>query len=291
MKRIIIALLIACMLIGVLSACGSGAKAADAKTDSTTQAEAKNTDNPDDTGKAAEEGGSSGSIYTTPGDELTDYLNALTKPEEEYINSITGIEASDMETMGAQMTIAFPNVAVLSLPMYDILSVEDLPREEGKMMLSGMDAVREKSGKEIKFSAGRTYTEDTETYKSGDKISEKGSLDMQTNTLTIELKIESGGKVINRTVFESVILKDGTCLIQYLNAANLMDGSKVSTNAVFKRYNKGEYTAVVAGFDGKTDFSYDSIAGKGDIQSEEMAKNYKVTGKFTVRDGKVEFTK
>lgn len=175
--------------------------------------------------------------------------------------------------------------------MYDILSVEDLPKEEGKLMLSGMDAVRERNGKEIKFSAGRTFTEETGTYKSGDKISEKGSLDMQTNTLTIEQKIESGGKTVNRTVFESVVLKDGTCLIQYLNAVNSMDGSRVSTNAVFKHYNKGEYTAVVANFDGKIDFTYDSIAGKGDIQPEDMAKNYKVTGKFTVKGGKVEFAK
>lgn len=291
MKKIIIALLIACMLIGALSACGQEPKAADTVASSTAQAE-ENNEKPEAPKAEASTGeGSSGSIYVTPGDELTDYLKALTWLEEEYIKTIDESGLTDMDALGAQMSISMPSLAFLALPMYDVLSVEDLPKEEGKLMLSGMDAVREKKGNEIRFSAGMTYTEENGINKKGDKYSEIGTLDTKTNFLSGETKIENGGKISSRAAYEAVVLKDGTCIIQYFSAGSSGVDSNAKPFAVFKRYNKDGYTAIVTDFESETNFAYDSIAGKGDIQPEEMAKKYKVTAKFTVKDGKVEFTK
>ena len=291
MKKIIIALLIACMLIGALSACGQEPKAADTVTSSTAQTEENNEKSEAPKAEASTGEGSSGSIYVTPGDELTDYLKALTWLEEEYIKTIDESGLSDMDALGAQMSISIPGLAFLALPMYDVLSVEDLPKEEGKLMLSGMDAVREKKGNEIRFSAGMTYTEENGINKKGDKYSEIGILDTKTNFLSGETKIENGGKISSRAAYEAVVLKDGTCIIQYFSVGSSGVDSNAKPFAVFKRYNKDGYTAIVTDFESETNFTYDSIAGKGDIQPEEMAKKYKVTAKFTVKDGKVEFTK
>lgn len=291
MKKIIIIALIACMAISILSGCGS--KPADANGDNTVQTEVKNSDSPDN-GESSPDSSSvdPGGIYKTAGSELTDFQDALLNSEKVFEDALGSEEISSTATLDAQMAIALPNMAILSLSFYDLLSTEDVPKAEGKLALSGFDGVREKSSDEIKFSANHTYTEDTSMNKVGDKYSEKGSLNTKTNTLVIELISERDGKTTSRTVYEAVILKDGTYIIQYFNAAvSTKEDASVNTTAVFKRFNNNEYVAVTGDFEGKTDFSYDSIAGKGDLQPDAMAKNYSVTGKFTVKDGKAVFSK
>lgn len=301
MKKIIILMLVACMFIGILSACGL--KKTDKNGENTAQSSVNNSENSESTsgndqnaGVSKDESGSAsvnpGGIYKTSGSELTDFQDALLNSEKVFEEPLNSEDLNNSGSLDAQMAIAMSGMSIISLSMYDLLSPEDLPREEGKLILSGYDGVREKSGDEIKFSSNYTYPEDTAMNKAGDKYLETGTLNTRTNTLLIESSLERGGKKTTRTVYEAVILKDGTFIIQYLNAAvSSRDEASINTSAVFKRYNANEYVAIAGGFDGKMDFSYDSIAGKGDLQADAMAKNYKVIGKFTVKDGKASFSK
>jgi hypothetical protein len=170
--------------------------------------------------------------------------------------------------------------------------MEDLPKEEGDLMLYGYPGVREKSGDEIKFSGEKKYTEDAQSYKAGDVFSEKGSLNTSTNTLLYESKTERAGSIIDRMVLEVVILKDGTYLLQYREFfQSEREGEPSNVNAVFKRFNKNEYSAITADMQGNADFIYDSIAGRGDMQAEAMAKDCNITGKFAVTGGNASFAK
>lgn len=294
MKKVLIITLIACMVIGTLSACGASSKSAAAKVENAAQTEANNSGSSGKTeasSKTESAGGSSNAIYKESGSELTYFLSALMDPEKAFNDAIGETEITDMDIMNAQMARVLPNLELLTLPQYDMLSAEDLPKKEGKLMMAGYDGIREKSGNKIKFSASYTFPEDSGINKKGDRYAEKGTLDMATNILVMESTTERDGKMISRAVFEAVILEDGTNIVQYLNVGKMMEDYKKSTNAVFKRYNKNEYLAITAEFEGDMDFKYDSIAGKGDLQPEAMAKNYMITRKFTVKDGKVDISK
>ena len=300
MRKFIIIALIASMAIVTLSACGI--KSTGANKDNSVKSNVNNS-NSSSNGENKQKvnspkdgpsstSGNLGGIYKTAGDELTDFANALQESEEAFDKVIDSGKTDDMAELDAFISKSLPGLALISLPQYDMLPGENLPKKEGKMMLSGYEGVREKSGDEIKFSASYTATEDSNIDKKGDKYSEKGSLNTKTNTLVLESNYDRGGKTITHIVFEAVILKDGTYIIQYLKAANsLKEDASIDTSGVFKRYNKNEYVAVISKFDGKMDFKYDSIVGKGDLQPDTMAKNYKVTGKFTVKDGKSVFSK
>lgn len=235
----------------------------------------------------------SGDIYKTPGDELSEYVSYITAAESPFTKAIEDVSGdADMDILAAQMTLAAPELSLSFLGMYDLLSLEDTARKEGTLALSGYQGVREKKGDEITFTGSKEYTEDSSMNKKGDKVTEQGTLNTSKNTLMYEYKLERGGKVISRTIIETAVLEDGTCLLQYMSSNVNSDGSVLPVgNAAFKRYNGSEYTALAAGFDSGADFKYDSIIGKGDVQADTMAAKYTIKGRFTVKDGKAEIAK
>ncbi len=306
MKRYIGLILVVVLLFSMLTGCGKSAdnnsgennQADNVFSDSSAKADVSSGDPSKDTGDPSKDnadssGGNTGAIYISAGSELTDFLTAITDAEEVFEESLNSID--DDNSIFAQLDRVIMNMSLISLPMYDILSVENLPKEEGKLMLSGYDGIREKNGDEIKFSARNEYTEDDQmNNKSGDLYTEQGTLNTSTNTLVMESKKERAGSVLSRTVLEAVILKDGTCLLQYFDVSQAMrEGAEPNTTVVFKRFNKTDYTAIIADMEGKTDFSYDSIVGKGDLQAEAMAGagKYTITGTFSVKDGNATYTK
>lgn len=297
MKKIIVLALIAALILSLFTGCGKAGAIAGGASE---QAEAG--DNADkatgnDNAKADSNkgsgGGKSSSIYKEAGMELGDYTTAVTDAEKPFSDAIEeGITDDDMDTLSAEISIAVPNLSIAGFSFYDMISIEDMPKEKGKLMLSGNEGVREKNGNEIKFSSGTTYDEDKGMNKKGDKVSEQGTLNTSSNTLVYESKLERDGKIVSHTIMETAILDNGTYLVQYISVSeSYRESDPPSRVAVFKRYNKDEYIALTATFEGGTDFIYDSIAGKGDIQPEAMAKNYTINGRFTVKGGKVEFAK
>jgi hypothetical protein len=295
MKKVLALIMAAFLIVGLLAGCGTGkSQAGSAQGETAVSGTANSGDaaaGKDTKGVGNSNLGKTGVEYTEGGVELTDYTNALSNAEKPFADLFEkSLTDPDMDTLSAQMTLAMPELALALLGEYDVLSIGDMPKKEGKLMLSGYHAVREKKGKVIKFTADMEYTEDTGMNKKGDKITEKGSLDMSTSSLTYERKVENGGNLLSRTIIETVILKDGTCIMQYIST-----GSGLSENAtgeaVFKRYNSSGYTALVASMDANTGFKYDSVIGKGDIQPDAMAANYTIKTRFTVKDGKAEVTK
>ncbi len=290
MKKVIALILTAFLIVGLFAGCGSGkSQAGNAPGAGSVQVAGEAALKAD--GDSGEDAGISGVEYTEGGVELTDYVNALSNAEKPFADLFeSSLTDPDMDTLSAQMTLAMPGLALALLGEYDILSIGDAPKKEGKLMLSGYHGVREKSGNVIKFAADMEYTEDTGMNKKGDRITEQGSLDMSTNSLLYERKVENGGKLLSRMILESVILKDGTCILQYFSAGAGLSGS-TNGEAVFKRYDSSGYTALVASMDANTDFKFDSIIGKGDVQPDAMAANCTIKARFTAKDGKVEVAK
>ena len=291
MKKIIALFLTAFLLVGLFAGCGSGkSQAGSAPVAGSVQVAGETAGG----GADVDNGGNAGNLgveYTEGGLELTDYSSALSNAEKPFADLFEkSITDPDMDILSAQMTLAMPELALALICEYDVLSIGDAPKKEGTLMLSGYHAVREKSGNVIKFDADMEYTEDTGMNKKGDKITEQGSLDMSKNSLIYERKVENGGNLLSRTIIESVILKDGTCILQYFSTGNGLSGN-ANGEAVFKRYDSNGYTALVAGVDAKTDFKYDSIIGKGDIQPDAMAANCTIKARFTAKGGKAEVTK
>lgn len=306
MKKILIIMLLVTMLLFIMTACGgtgstketgNGDPAANVGPSGADKGEDGNNVPADEGGNASDSGSSpagngAGGIYKTSGNELSDFSTSFTETETPYSDSISSLESPSMDTLSVTMAVMMPNLDLAMLAGYDILSVDDLPKEEGKLLLSDLEGVREKSGDKINFSASHTYDEDGNVNKKGDKVTEKGVLDTSKNELTFEFSTERGGKLINRTVMEAVILKDGTHLMQYFKVAEgYSEGSPATASAVFKRFSKDDYKGISAKFDPNYDFKYDSILGKGDIQPEAMAKNYTIEGTLTVAGGKVDFKK
>lgn len=266
-------------MLGILSGCGPSGSG-----DGSEQAASS---------KGVSGSGGSDAIYKTAGSELTDYAASFLELQEIFEEALKeGIPEEDMDVLRAQMVRTGCDLILATLGPYDVLDLGDEAREEGELMLSGIAAVREKDGNKITFSANHEYTEENGLNKAGDIYSEQGTLDISANTLVYESTTQREGKLFSRTVAEAVILDNGVHLFQYFHAAGSSTENKPSTmTAVFKRYNKDEYSAVTAEFEGETDFTYDSIIGKGDIQTDAMAKNYTVNGVFTVKDGKAVFSK
>lgn len=236
--------------------------------------------------------GNSGSIYKTPGKEFSDYFEALNNPEKSFDTIITKDEviSSDMDALEPGMFRLIPVGALASLAGYEELK----DGVQGKLPLSGYEATKEKKGNEIIFKASHAYTQGEGRRQTGDKYRQNGVLNTSTNALSFETVVESEGNPVERIVCESRILPDGTCTFQYLTvskAAGVRASDKATKLAVFKRYDKTSYTAIVATFDSQFDFTYDSILGKNNITAEEMAKKYKINGKFTVKGGKAAFEK
>ncbi|NTV89213.1 MAG: hypothetical protein HGA22_02445 [Clostridiales bacterium] len=286
MKKSLALVLSVILLLGVLTACGQATTgnnpASEASEASAVQPAAAGEN------KSAAEAGSS-DIYKTKGSELTDFLNAFTSTEGLFEEPMNAIDSGN--SAFAQVDRVSVNMAMLTLPQYDILSTEDLPKEEGTLMLSGFTGVREKSGDVVTFSSKTEYTEDQFNYKKGDIFNEEGSLNTSTNTLVLEQKRIRDGSVIVRIVLEAVILKNGTYLVQYLNvSASPTEGAEPNTTAVFKRFNQKEYSAVIADMNPDTAFTFKSIAGAGDVKPDDMASGYKITSRFEVRDGKATYT-
>lgn len=309
MKKTTALLLVIVLSLGMLTACGDkkevipgggGDTTADAKngngsTDNTQEAQGTDKPSGDSMQPEGANNGITGSIYKTPGQELTDFYDALGEPEKPYDDIIKNDEAiaSDMEALRIDALRLVPWGVMTYLLEFDAIEGTG-DKKQGTLPMSGYEGIREKSGSEIRFSAKHEYTADEGTNKQGDKGRLQGVLDTSSNTLTFEFKTERDGKVVRRVVLEAMILPDGTCISQYLTVSKpigLRESDQVTKAAVFKRYGKEGYSAVAATFDSDFDFTYNSIVGKTGITPEEMSKEYKVDGIITVKDGKAAFEK
>ena len=136
----------------------------------------------------------------------------------------------------------------------------------------------------------------TAMYNPGDRAQLKAVLDTKEMTLCCESSLERNKEMFSRTVLEVVFLPDGTILSQIFHVEG-SDGHTTNEYTVFKRISGNSYSCLVAmtadqdidtiGLD--YNFTYESIIGKGDITTEQMAKGRMITHVFTVEKDKVSY--
>lgn len=126
----------------------------------------------------------------------------------------------------------------------------------------------------------------------GDHAHLEATLDTKNLTLSYENTLERDGEIVDRTVLEVVILPDGTILFQFFHMENLyLYDSSAREYAVFKRISGDSYSSIVADIGFDFDFTYNSIIGRGDMTTEQMARSHTPLGIahiFTVEDRHVQ---
>jgi predicted small lipoprotein YifL len=274
-----------------LTACGSSKD----KVTSSNSTEVKQTSTIENTGN--EESQTNSSTTETSGDYsdfktglstfITDYID-VKEPSYNAIDKSPEKDKFIFELLG----IYTPDLIIAQVPMYDALNpLSNGSKVTGKLMLSSIEAYKEKEGDKIKFGSEHTYDKDQGANKNGDKVSTTGYLDTVKNFLMIENKTESKGKVISRSVFEILRLPDATYKMQMFSC-NIENSSKIM-NETFLSFHKNRYNCILAQSEKNVEFTYKSLgnAGNGELSVEEMSKDYNATFQATVNNGKVVFEK
>lgn len=235
-----------------------------------------NDNNDPEQGGSTTKGNSKGGIYTKPGDELTDFMDAFNDAIDPYEGPINHFETDDFSLFNVTMDYVIPQLYISLIGKYDLLAV--FGTEEGEY--------RNATGSVIAF--GKEYVRAENGFspndKKGDKIVEKGSLDTGTNTLKLDEYVERDGKKVFRTVTEAVLLSDGSFIVQTLQAPHSKENisTKDAGKAYFMVFGNGRLEMIHAEFPYDFDFTYTSISGKAGITVEDMADGYEKIRNLTV---------
>jgi predicted small lipoprotein YifL len=244
--------------------------------------------NQSDTGKAADGGdrseGPKGGIYKEPGSELGDFYSFVDDTVGVHERAMNSYETDDFYLSFVTADPMVLTTALLSLSMLDYIESGDNMREEGR--LNGADAVRERNGDKITFSMKRVREEDgfDRVSKKGDVSVETGTLDMSSNTVTIEAKIERDGEVIERSICETVVLPDNTIIAQVLRKPIPPEDDRVANEgkAYFLRFNTEKFEIVTAKFEPDVNFTYRSIVGDASATPDSMSEGYTMVRRMTI---------
>ena len=296
MRKIISIVLVCLLLVMLFAGCGGKAPVQSSEPAPSTSEPASSSnaaENPPAENKAPEPAASDtkDGIYEEPGEELEDFYNAVNSAAGAFERAANTYDTTDLE-LDPRGDLLAMTLDMVMIVQYDYIQPGDNAKEVGQVAKG--DAVREKNGDVITFSRKKVMEEDGfgGTQKKGDIISEGGTLNTSTNTLSYEAKTERDGALISRSVAECVILEDGTYLVQTLKKLKPIHERATDRGvAWFGRFNNNELEIIKAYFDPDVNFTYDSIAGKTDAAPESMAEGYKKATKMVVKDGKVEMTK
>lgn len=238
-------------------------------------------------------GGDTGGIYREAGKELGDFYDAFNGGMGVFERAVNTFETDDWDLSNVRGDFIAPTGAIVTLSQYDYLQSGDNAREEGKN--GDFDAVREKNGDVITFSQSMTREEDgfEPNAKKGDVVSESGTLNTATDTMTMEAKTERGGTVVSRTVSEVVRLPDGTFIAQIIDKPQAPADTRVEDRGVarFVRFTATELEIITAYFPPEVNFTYNTIVGKSDAAPESMAEGYTKARQLLVKDGVASATK
>ncbi len=277
MKKAIALLTVLFCITAVLSGCG-GAKRVEGTSFGTAV---------ESGGVAAPANNQAGGIYKTPGNELTDFSNAFQSAVSVFEEATNGLE--DFDALTTQLSVVSAYMPVYTVAMYDLLDSADKAHEEGTLMLSGYEAVRDKAGTEITFSGNAVLEEDSPTgAKAGDKLEESGSLNTETNTFTYLSTATRGESVVSRSAIQ-ICMSGDTWVFQYIasnNPAQDERGNNLNV-AVFERFNQTEQETIVATHTLPTDFTPAAISA--DSAPDQMAEGFTGTGRITVQSNEAAY--
>lgn len=254
--------------------------------------EDKNKDEPkksdkDDTEKD-EPKASKGGIYTEPGMELSDFYDAFNDAMGSFERAVNNFETDDFDLMNVGGDFISPTTSIVSITQYDYLESGDNAKETGNN--GDYDAVREKNGNIITFSQSKTNEENGfgKDDLKGDVKESQGTLDTETNTLIMEDTIKRDGEIIARSVYEVVMLSDGTFIAQIIDKPKKPTDDRVEDKgtARFIYCSKDKLEIITAKFDPDVNFSYDSIVGNPDATPETMSEGYNKLRQLIVENDK-----
>jgi hypothetical protein len=207
--------------------------------------------------------------------DLSDYWTSRYNNNEAAINAYEGMPI---------MELLYPGMCFLTGIQYDLLNLENNDGHyEGDLMLAGYKAFVDKDGKKFTFGYEEVREEDgfSATDKAGDKLVEKGNCDLSIGYYYSENYVERDGVIVDRTVNELKIEKDGSVSAFVLegDALNYSNEEELSNTYTFVRNGKGQYDFVIARAQIGTDFEAPSL--EADMTKEKAAAMFEAAG-FTV---------
>jgi hypothetical protein len=283
MKKIISAILVLSMTLGILSGCGSKEETKPQGEESKPAAAQQESSSKPEKQEAESK---------TPGTELSDFLSKYTDTKTKLWEEMT--KKLDMENnLNAAMgmaAFAFADLAVVNVLMFDALTVKDGDVFKGKLMLTGIDAWKKVNGDIIEFGYDYTYPDQNGNFQKGDRGVSKGKLEKSKNSLIYEYTTERDGKAVDKTVIEITRNADASYSSQtyFVDLSGGNDKNVVSAYLTwFDDKNVTSYMAEKETAD--INFSYNSIFGKKDVKPEEMAAGMTVTVKTSYINGEAKY--
>ncbi|HQO69733.1 MAG TPA: hypothetical protein PLH71_05485 [Clostridia bacterium] len=220
-------------------------------------------------------------IYSDEGLELSEFFTAFNDVVVEHEPMINNYETDDFSMFDISLDYLVPLVHVSNIAYYD---AGVLFADEGQY--------RKVDGDVISF--GKKYTREEDGFspdqQQGDVITESGTLDTKKNQLYFETIVERNGLKVTRAVSETVILADGTFLIQFLEVpfSQVERGIEDSGRAYFMYVSEEKLEVIKAKFAFDVNFTYKSIFNKGEMETVKMAEGYEKVRRMTVTESDVD---
>ncbi|WMJ78682.1 MULTISPECIES: hypothetical protein [unclassified Sedimentibacter] len=224
-------------------------------------------------------------------DKISDFIDAVTEIEgihEKVINEYENIPVIEIPA-------AFMPLATAS--MYELLNMDNKDgRFEGTGMISGFQEFIEKNGRVYSFGRDDVREKDgfTPYDKAGDRLVENGSFDGNKNLFHTESYSERNSALIQKTSVYCLLTNDDTVILLYQFGNNFDSRGEAikADHAVFLTVSKNHYDFVLAQNTTGADFQVlpFSITTTEEAKKLFMDNGYKIDKTGGIYDGKYEVT-
>lgn len=218
---------------------------------------------------------------------LSNFIEEYSSTKENTWKLLEGDSLDDLKNPLILSDARVPDIKLLELKYYDFLGSTSSSlgsRVEGKLFFSGFMAFKEISGNNLNFGYDHVY-EETKMYlyEKGDKVYERGTLNLDRDELEIQSFWERDGAIFEKTVLELTKIKDQSYILQYFF---WKEGK--NTKGVFMDFTDSELNFIVARGETAGDLEYESIQGTN-MTAEKMSEGYTKLLAVQVKDGQVTY--
>lgn len=289
MKKLVLSVLFLSIIL-IFSSCGNSQKAVNTSSENSgkTVTATASPDNVTNTSEPVSQPIGSGNytdFKTALSSFITDYINTK-KPNFDIIDKSPDKNALLFDLLGLYSA----DLSIVEVPMYDAINpTSNGPRVEGKLMLSGYDAFKEKNGAIIKCGSSYTFDKDQGNNQKNDKITTVGSFDTSKQFLSLETILVRAGKKITRTIMEVSKHQDGSYSMQNITYNSRSTGSP--SESVFLNFTNKSLSGIIATGDKNVDFNYKSMNGLDSVSLEDISNGYKASLTLKVDDSKFSYMK
>lgn len=295
--RLTAIILIMMMIISMFAGCGGGRSSdedeGETKTKKTTEAveetdeeaiETKETDENNGGGlfgggETTEDNGGGNETEKTEGTELSDFVTKYTDAKQVIWDKISDQldSSSDLNASMAMLGFAFADMAIVIVPFFDTVEYTG-----GTMMFSEINnAYKKVNGDKITFGYDYTYDKDTDNNKTGDHVFCEGLFDMGQQSMTVEIRDESDGKVSTRTIVEIQENKNGSFSSQLVSYT---DGNE-NISGYFTTFEGEDLWSRMAEKTDGPEFTFNTMIGNKTATLDELTAGFTVKTEVSYVDG------